>query len=125
MKSAALCIVAPLTFDEWDSSIAIEGYSSKPGEDMNPWVNYTSPGFFSALKIPLHTGRDFTDRDVLGTPKVAIVNEKFARHYFGDRNPVGRHIGMGGDPGTKTDIEIVGVVGDTKYQNMRQDAPRE
>jgi ABC-type antimicrobial peptide transport system permease subunit len=56
---------------------------------------------------------------------VAVVNEKFARHYFGDRSAVGRHIGLGGDPGTKTDIEIVGVVRDTKYTRMRDDPPRQ
>jgi predicted permease len=124
-KTAALCVVAPLSFDEWDSSITVEGYSAKPGEDMNPWVNYISPAFFATLKIPLYAGRDFTDKDTLGAPKVAIVNEKFGRHFFGNGSVVGRHIGMGGDPGTKTDIEIVGVVADTKYQTMRQDAPRE
>ncbi len=125
VKATALCVVAPLSFDEWDSTVTVEGYASKPGEDMNPWVNYISPAFFATLKIPLYTGRDFTERDTLGAPRVAIVNEKFARHYFGNQSPVGRRIGLGGDPGTKTDIEIVGVVGDTKYQTMRQDAPRE
>lgn len=125
VRSAALCVVAPLHFNEWDSAIAVEGYNSKPGEDMNPWVNYISPDFFTTLKIPRYAGRDFTDKDVIGGPKVAIVNEKFARHFFGDRSAIGRHIGMGIDPGTKTDIEIVGLVADTKYQTMREDAPRE
>jgi predicted permease len=124
VRSAALCVVPPLSFDEWDSSITVEGYAAKPGEDMNPWVNHVSPGFFEALKIPMRAGRDFTERDA-GTPKVAIVNQKFALHYFGDRPAVGRHIGMGNDPGTKTDIEIIGVVGDTRYQTMKQDPPRQ
>lgn len=123
--SAALCVVAPLSFGEWDSSITVEGYTYKPGEDMNPLLNYVSPVFFTTFKIPLYAGRDFTDKDTLGAPKVAIVNEKFARHFFGKKSAIGRRIGMGGDPGTKTDIEIIGVVGDTKYQTIRQDAPRE
>jgi predicted permease len=88
-------------------------------------VNYVSPGFFATLKIPLYAGRDFTEQDAAASPKVAIVNQKFARHYFGDRDAVGRHIGMGGDPGAKTDIEIVAVVGDTKYQTMRAPIPRQ
>ena len=125
VRSAAICVVPPLTFNEWDSTVSVAGYSAKPGEDMNPWVNHVSPGFFAALKIPLYAGRDFTDRDSTGAPKVAIVNEKFARHYFGDQSPVGRHIGLGGDPGTKTDIEIIGVVRDTKYMTMRADMPRQ
>jgi len=63
--------------------------------------------------------------DVRGAPKVCIVNEKFARRFFRDGTAIGRHIGMGGDPGTKLDIEIVGVVGDTKYESMRDEVPLE
>jgi predicted permease len=125
IRSAALAVVKLLSFDEWDSTITVEGYTPKPGEDMNPWLNYVSAGFFNTLQIPLYAGRDFTDRDHLGTPKVAIVNEKFAKRYFGDRDPVGRHIGMGGDPGTKLDIEIIGVVRDTKYQTVHAETPRQ
>ncbi len=125
VRSAALAVVAPLSFDEWDSTVTVQGYVAKPGEDMNPWNNYVSPRFFDTLKIPLYEGRDFTVRDTLGAPKVAIVNEKFARYYFGKRSAIGQHIGMGGDPGTKTDIEIVGVVRDTKYMMMRDPPPRQ
>jgi predicted permease len=124
-RSAALCVVAPLSFDDWDSTVTVEGYAAKPGEDMNPHVNYVSPGFFEAFKIPLYAGRDFNERDALGASKVVVVNEKFAHQYFGDRSPVGRHLGMGGDPGTKTDIEIIGVVRDTKYETMKQEIPRQ
>ena len=46
VRSAALRVVAPLGYDEWDSTITVEGYSAKPGEDMNAWDNYVSPGFF-------------------------------------------------------------------------------
>ena len=125
VRAAALSVVAPLNFDEWDSTVTVEGYASKPGEDMNPWVNYVSPDFFRTLKIPIFAGRDFLDRDIVGAPQVAIVNENFAHHYFGDRSPIGHRIGMGGDPGTKTDIEIIGVVRDIRYQTMRQAPPRQ
>ena len=56
--------------------------------------------------------------------KVAIVNESYAKHYFGDRSPIGRHIGFGINPGTKTPIEIIGVVKDAKYTGVRDDIPR-
>ncbi|MGB9457990.1 MAG: ABC transporter permease [Bryobacteraceae bacterium] len=124
-SAAALCVVPPLTFDEWDSSVTVEGYVAKPGEDMNPRVNYVSPGYFATLKIPVYQGRDFTEQDALKAPKVAIVNEKFAKHYFGGRDALGRHIGLGGDPGTKTDIEIVGVVRDTRYSRMNEELQRQ
>jgi predicted permease len=120
VHSVALSVVTPLSFDEWDNTMTVEGYAAKPGEDMNPYTNYVSPHFFDALKIPIFEGRSFTDRDILGAPKAAIVNQTFARRYFGKQSAIGRRIGMGGDPGTKTDIQIVGVVRDTKYQTMRE-----
>ena len=90
---------------------------------------------FRTMGIPLVLGRDFDERDVRmvdgdarvdGPPpyRVAIVNESYAKHYFGDRSPLGRHIGFGINPGTKTPIEIVGVVKDAKYTGVRDDVPR-
>ena len=54
---------------------------------------------------------------------VALINERFAKRYFAGRSPLGLHVGMGGNPGTKTDIEIVGVVKDTSYESMRDEVP--
>jgi predicted permease len=70
-------------------------------------------------------GRDFRRSDVLTSPKVCIVNETFAKKYFGTINAVGHKIGMGIDPGTKTDITIVGVARSTKYESMRDEIPTE
>jgi ABC-type antimicrobial peptide transport system permease subunit len=56
---------------------------------------------------------------------VAIVNSKFARKYFENAPAVGRRIGLGNDPGTKTDIEIVGVVNDAHYENLREEIPEQ
>jgi predicted permease len=120
----------------WDSTITIEGYAAKPGESMNPYCNAVSPGYFKTLGIPLLLGRDFDERDTLWSNepldamkpppyKVVIVNESFVKHYFGERNPVGRHIGFGGDPGTTTPIEIIGVVKDSKYTGVRDESPRQ
>jgi predicted permease len=88
-------------------------------------MQYCSAGFFQTMKIPVLLGRDFSERDGAGAPKVGIVNQKFVDRYFGGANPIGRHVGMGIDPGTKTDIQIVGVVGNTKYENMREEIPYE
>jgi predicted permease len=115
--------------------MSVEGYEAKPGEDVNPFCNAVSPNYFKTMGIPLTAGRDFDDRDVrfeagdpkaqLPTYKVAIVNQSFATHYFGDRSPVGRHIGFGSNPGTKTPIEIIGVVKDSKYTGVRDQIPRQ
>jgi predicted permease len=135
VTSAALTAVGLLEGNEWDSSITIEGYQSKPGENMNPYCNAVSPGYFATMGIPLLLGRDFTLKDEhtvapergLNIPnfRVAIANEKFVKHYFGDANPIGRHIGFGMDPGTKTPMEIIGVVKDAKYTSMRDEIPRQ
>jgi predicted permease len=66
------------------------------------------------------------ERELGGPPKYAIVNESFAKYYFQTaENAIGRHFGFGGDPGTPTDIEIIGVVGDTAYGGLRDEIPRQ
>jgi predicted permease len=125
VEAHAFAVVPVLEDDEWDNWVTVEGYATKGDERPDPHMQYCSPGFFQTLKIPILLGRDFNDRDIQGAPKVGIVNQKFAKKYFGSGLAVGRHLGMGIDPGTKLDIEIVGVVGDTKYESMRQEIPEE
>jgi predicted permease len=136
ITSMAFAQVGLLEGNEWDSSMSVEGYDPKPGEDMGPYCNAVSPGYFKTMGIPILSGRDFDDRNVrfnvtapdptaLPSYQVAIVNESYARHYFGDRSPLGRHIGFGTNPGTKTPIEIIGVVKDAKYTGVRDEIPRQ
>jgi predicted permease len=122
---AAFAVVPVLDNNEWDSSIAVEGYTAKESEDVDPHMQYISPGFFDTMGIPVLVGRDFSLRDEQAAPKAGIVNEKFARKYFAGRSPIGLHVGMGGDPGTKLDIEVVGVVRDTRYEDLRREVPYE
>jgi predicted permease len=114
-----------LTDNEWDNSITIEGYAAKPGEDLDPHMNQVTPGYFEALGIHILAGRGFMSKDTANSPKVALVNESFVKRYFGASPAVGRRVGLGSDPGTPTDIEIIGVVNDTKYENLREEIPRE
>ena len=69
------------------------------------------------MTVPLLLGRDFDDRDLIANRKVMIVNETFARHYFGDDNPIGRRVGLAEGV---YDIEIVGIVKDVKYTGLRE-----
>jgi predicted permease len=85
---------------------------------MNPWTNEIGPGYFATLGIPLVAGRDFTERDVDGGPLVAVVNETFAKYYFEGQNPIGRRFGFRVYNDAQR-IEIVGVVKDTQYSQMR------
>jgi len=125
VRSASLAVVSLLDNDHWDSSMTVEGFAAKPGDSPDPNMNYVAPNLFATLGTPILMGRDFTPKDVDGAPKVAIINRKFAKKYLDGINPIGHRIGMGGDPGTKTDITIVGVVGDTKYENLRRETPVE
>jgi predicted permease len=124
VTSATLAVMPLLDGNEWDSSVTVEGYAAKQGEWVNPHMQFVSPGFFATLKIPIVGGRDFNERDDKGAPKLGIVNERFAKRYFSG-SPIGRHVGMGGNPGTKTDIEIIAVVKDTRYEGLRDEIPYE
>jgi len=125
VESDTFAVVPVLEDNEWDNWVTIEGYSAKQDERPDPHMQFCTPGFFKTLKIPVLLGRDFNERDAAGAPKVGIVNQKFVKRYFGGAAPLGRHLGMGIDPGTKLDIQIVGLVGDTKYESMRDEIPYE
>ena len=125
ISSAALAIMPLLDGNEWDNTVTVEGYAAKEGEWVDPHMQFISPEFCQTLDIPVLAGRNFTARDEKGAPPVALVNERFAKRYFAGRSPVGLHVGMGGNPGTKTDIEIIGVVKDTRYESLRDEIPYE
>ncbi len=125
VESASLAVMPVLSGDEWDESMAIEGFQHKPNDAPDPHMQFVSPDYFKTMDIPMLLGRDFRMSDGKGAPKVCIVNEKFARRFFKDGMALGKHIGMGGDPGTKLDIEIIGVVRATKYESMRDEVPLE
>jgi predicted permease len=132
-----LCSLASLRIlddNEWDQWVTIEGFTPKPGDYPDPFMNAISPGYFATLGVPIIAGRDFTSKDTEmvqhgekpddKSPTVVIVNEKFAQRFFGSAaNAIGRHCGFGIDPGTKTDMEIVGVIANIKYTNLRDEIP--
>jgi predicted permease len=139
VSSAGMAEIRILDGWEADSSVTVEGFTPpKAGDHPDPYMNYISPDYFATLGVPIVAGRDFTARDtgevhhfIRPDPdqgwesSTVIVNETFARRYFAGRDPIGRHIGMGIDPGTKTDMEIIGVVKDIKYTNLRDEIPEQ
>ena len=125
VRSAGFATVALLHGDEWDSTTSVEGHQAKDGEDMQAFMNSLSPGYFEAMGIPILEGRDFDRRDIKKDSKVAIVNKRFAEHFFKGKSAVGRHIGRGYGPGTKLDVEIVGVAADTLYEGPREGVRRQ
>ncbi len=125
VKSAGLAAVALLAGDEWDSTMSVDGHQAQDGEDMQAFMNSLSPGYFEAMGIKFLDGRDFTRLDAAKESRVAVVNQKFARHFFKDKSAIGRHIGFGDGPGTKLNIEIVGVVADSLYEGPREGVRRQ
>jgi predicted permease len=125
VKSAGLARVPILAGDEWDSYMSVEGHRAADGENMQAFMNALSPGYFATMQIPLLEGRDFTNLDIKDESKVAIVNKRFADHFFKGASAVGRHIGYGGGPNTKLDIEIIGVVADSLYEGPREGVRRQ
>jgi predicted permease len=93
--------------------IVIEGYTTQPGEDVSVQENHVSADYLRASGISMVRGRQFTARDA-GAP-VAIINESFARRYFGSRDPLGQRIGR-----DVLDTEIIGVAGDARVNSVRE-----
>ena len=128
VSSAAYSFQSLLGGGGWGMGFTVDGYQPPAGESAGSMVNAVSPGYFSAMGIPLLKGREFDTRDdgVLPPPdgwpyRVAVVNETFVQRYFKGANPLGRHIGIGTDPGTPMPIEIVGVARDARYTGIRED----
>jgi predicted permease len=109
------------------SSVSIPGYTPKPGQknavgELEAYFNRVGPNFFETLGIPLALGRTIGEGDTEGAPKVAVVNQTFARQFLSGGNPVGRRFRFG-DEKAAGDTEIVGVVGDAKYSDLRREVP--
>jgi predicted permease len=136
VQSVGLASMRILEDNEWDSSMSVEGFTPpKPGENPEPYMNSISPSYFATLGVPIVAGRDFRSNDnheVKHGPEVwnwvsttVMINEKFAKKFFPGRNPIGLHLGFGTDPGTPTDMEVIGVVKDFKYTNLRDEIPEQ
>src|SRR5262249_44829554 len=107
----------PISGSGWNDRVRPDGAS---GQGKNSHFNRIGPGYFKTMGTGLVAGRDFDDRDNLAAPRVAIVNEEFAKQIFADANPVGRSFRVEGEAGKADPIyQIVGVVRNTKYFQLR------
>ncbi len=121
VRSVAGTTVPELADDERTNNVTIAGYTAKEGEDMDVEHPRVSPGYFAGMGMQLLAGRELSDADRVGTEKVAVVNESFARHYFADpRQALDHYFGNGGGD-VKTDTKIVGVVKDARHTGVREE----
>jgi predicted permease len=105
------------------SNISFASHALKPDEDIHSEWSKVTPGYFSTMNIPLLAGRTFTEQDSENKAKVAIVNASLARKFFGDpKNAVGQMMAAGSGTDAKFNIEIIGVVGDSRHRDMRTEA---
>jgi hypothetical protein len=141
VRSASLTEITPLSGSSWNSSVTVQGYTPKAREDT-VFFDAVGPRYFETIGTPILLGRDFTELDNPsqaielpdhlspgdkipdgGGKRVAIVNEAFARHYFGGRNALGGQVSMITGPQAKDFYEVVGVVKDARYFSLRDPAP--
>jgi len=122
VESAAIAMTLPLSGNGEIHDI-LPGVSGPPQEDLSSAAfNRVSPAFFRTLRTPIIGGRDFDEHDVAGAPLVAIVNETFARKFIKEGNPVGTLLRVRRMSKIFGPYQIVGLVKDTKYVNLREAA---
>ncbi len=114
-------LVPMLANSAWGNDVTVDGFRPGPNADNNARLDRVSAGYFRLFGVPLLAGREFTPGDRAGTPKVAIVNETFARRFGLGRAAVGKRMAEG-DTGP-LDVEIVGVVRDAKYAAVKDSVP--
>lgn len=118
VESVAMATHVPLDGSSWTLGFNLDDVR---GSSKFTWV---STQYFETMQIPVLTGRDFTDRDTESSPRVALVNQTFVREYCGERNPIGKTITTVAEPNyPAAKYEIVGVVRDTKYADLREPTP--
>ena len=111
-------LISDVAVSGWND-IEVEG-SPSSGKRMSTSTNYIAPRFFETMGIPLLAGRGPQTGDTASRPKVAVINETFARKYFPDTSPVGRRFRWQGE---KDWIEVVGIAGDIKFYSVRDEPP--
>ena len=120
--SVAETNVVPLSGTSWSNEVWRDGGDSKQRKDSR--FARTSPDYFATLGVPLVAGRVFDARDTRQSPNVAIVNESFARAVFGSASPLGQRFWRQATPrDPEMPFEVIGVVKDTKYNDLRREMP--
>jgi predicted permease len=120
VASVSGAMVALMAGNNWGNDVGVEGFPKGPDVDDNSRFNAVGPDYFATVGMPILIGREFTRSDIAGAPKVAIVNQAFARKFKLGANPVGRRMDQGND---SLDMEIVGLVQDAKYSDVKRDVP--
>lgn len=119
VDNAADTGIVPISGNSWNDNIVVEGSEQRKA---TPWFSRVSPGYFKTLRTPFLAGRDFNDHDSGSSPKVAIVNESFVKKILNGANPIGVRFRLDSYVGKPSPThEIVGLVKDAKYRDLREE----
>lgn len=121
VTSASASLIRVLSNHSNGGNLVVEGFTTDPDADTNVRMHGVGPEFFRTLGMPLLAGRAFSAADTAGAPRVAIVNEAFVRKFDLGPNPIGRRLGRRG--ASALDTEIVGLVRDAKYSDVKGEVP--
>lgn len=123
VQSASSVAYTPLSGAGWNNLIEPEGYQAKSKRDTIIWMNRISPRYFETMGTPVLVGRDFGSQDTENSPRVIIINESTARHFFSGQNPLGKIIRIAEGPRDKEKVpfQVIGVVKDMKYRRLSEE----
>lgn len=123
VRFASRSLVTPISGSSWNGEIHTDSYVPKSREDSVAYFNRVTPMFFQTLDTPILAGRDFSAHDTKESPAVALINQAMARKFFAGSNPIGKFYRTeGSKPGEMTSTEVVGLVKDAKYGELRETA---
>ncbi len=124
VRSVSGAMVPILAGSSWGNSVSVEGFEGGPDIDSGARFNEVGPGYFNTLGVPLIGGREFNAANAADRAPVAIVNEAFARKFgLEPREAVGKWMATGSGPEVELDMQVVGVVQDAKYNDVKQEVP--
>jgi predicted permease len=123
VTSVTATTVPLLAQSSWGNNVTVEGFEAGPGVNTNASTARVGADYFLTLGIPILAGREFTDADTKGSPKVAVVNEAFVRKFNLANRVIGTRMALGAGTNKALDIEIIGLVRDAKYDEVRDPAP--
>jgi putative ABC transport system permease protein len=118
VRAAGSSMIGPLSGAGWNTRVQVPGQPLLPGRQAMSFLNAVTPGWFDTYGIRLLAGRDVAPADISGAP-IAVVNQTFARRFFGTVSPIGRRVQLQA-PGGMDEFEIVGLVEDAAYRGMRE-----
>jgi len=124
IEAASAAFLTPVSGSSWNQRISVPGYEA-PERDRLAYFNAVTEGYFKAMATPLLVGRDFNRQDSPTAPTVAVVNETFASKFFAGGSPIGRTfvVEQFGNARQNRQVEVIGMVADTKYRSLREPAP--